>query len=223
MAAPFFMPAAGQSPGMPGILASPTIPGCVFDTSGDVQKKRDRPESPVSFGSECKEKMKKENIILIGMPGAGKSSIGVILAKALGYEFVDTDLVIQAREGCLLCEIIEKKGEKRFLEIENEVNAELDVKKCVIAPGGSVIYGIEAMEHFREIGTIVYLELPYEDLKKRLGNLKGRGVVLKEGQSLKELYEERTRLYEKYADLTISEKDRDIEATLQAILDELEM
>lgn len=176
---------------------------------------------PVSWGYTGK--MKKENIILIGMPGAGKSSIGVILAKALGYEFVDTDLVIQAREGCLLCEIIEKKGEKRFLEIENEVNAELDVKKCVIAPGGSVIYGIEAMEHFQEIGTIVYLELPYEDLKKRLGNLKGRGVVLKEGQSLKELYEERTRLYETYADITISEKNRDIEATLQAILDELGM
>lgn len=189
--------------------------------AGDETKAGGTRKQPVSCGDTGK--MKKENIILIGMPGAGKSSIGVILAKALGYEFVDTDLVIQAREGCLLCEIIEKKGEKRFLEIENEVNAELDVKKCVIAPGGSVIYGIEAMEHFQEIGTIVYLELPYEDLKKRLGNLKGRGVVLKEGQSLKELYEERTRLYEKYADFTISEKNRDIEATLQAILDELGM
>lgn len=165
--------------------------------------------------------MNRENIVLIGMPGAGKSSIGVILAKALGYEFVDTDLLIQAREGRLLCEIIAEEGEKRFLEIENEVNAGLKVKKCVIAPGGSVIYGIEAMEHLKEIGTVVYLELPYEALKKRLGNLKGRGVVLKEGQSLKELYEERTRLYETYADLTISEKGRDIEATLQAILDEL--
>lgn len=167
--------------------------------------------------------MNKENIILIGMPGAGKSSIGVILAKALGYEFLDTDLVIQAREGCLLCEIIAKEGEQRFLEIENEVNAAVDAKKCVIAPGGSVIYGIEAMEHFREIGTIVYLKLPYEDLKRRLGNLKGRGVVLKEGQTLRELYDERTQLYEKYADVTVSEKDRDIEATLQAILDELNM
>ena len=167
--------------------------------------------------------MNKENIILIGMPGVGKSSIGVNLAKTLGYEFVDTDLLIQAREGCLLCEIIAKAGEKRFLEIENEVNAGLHVKRCVIAPGGSVIYGIEAMKHFQEIGTIVYLKLPYEDLKKRLGNLKGRGVVLKEGQTLKELYEERTRLYEQYADLTISEKGRDIEATLQAIRDELKM
>ena len=125
--------------------------------------------------------MKKENIILIGMPGAGKSSIGVVLAKAIGYEFVDTDLLIQAREGCLLSEIIEKEGRERFVEIENEVNAGLDVKRCVIAPGGSVIYGIEAMKHFQEIGTIVYLKLSYEDLAKRLGNLKGRGVVLKEG------------------------------------------
>lgn len=167
--------------------------------------------------------MKKENIILIGMPGAGKSSIGVVLAKAIGYEFVDTDLLIQAREGCLLSEIIEKEGRERFVEIENEVNAGLDVKRCVIAPGGSVIYGIEAMKHFQEIGTIVYLKLSYEDLAKRLGNLKGRGVVLKEGQTLKDLYEERTSLYETYADLTISEKNRGIEETLQAIRDELNM
>lgn len=167
--------------------------------------------------------MKKENIVLIGMPGAGKSSIGVVLAKAIGYKFVDTDLLIQAREGCLLSEIIEKEGRERFVEIENEVNAGLDVKRCVIAPGGSVIYGIEAMKHFQEIGTIVYLKLSYEDLAKRLGNLKGRGVVLKEGQTLKDLYEERTSLYEKYADLTISEKNRGIEETLQAIRDELNM
>lgn len=167
--------------------------------------------------------MKKENIVLIGMPGAGKSSIGVVLAKAIGYEFVDTDLLIQAREGCLLSEIIEKEGRERFVEIENEVNAGLDVKRCVIAPGGSVIYGIEAMKHFQEIGTIVYLKLSYEDLAKRLGNLKGRGVVLKEGQTLKDLYEERTCLYEKYADFTISEKNRGIEETLQAIRDELNM
>lgn len=167
--------------------------------------------------------MKKENIVLIGMPGAGKSSIGVVLAKAIGYEFVDTDLLIQAREGCLLSEIIEKEGRERFVEIENEVNAGLDVKRCVIAPGGSVIYGIEAMKHFQEIGTIVYLKLSYEDLAKRLGNLKGRGVVLKEGQTLKDLYEERTSLYETYADLTISEKNRGIEETLQAIRDELNM
>ena len=118
------------------------------------------------------------------MPGAGKSSVGVILAKVLGYEFIDTDLVIQHREKRLLREIIADEGNEGFLAIENEVNATLEADKSVIAPGGSAIYGKEAMEHFKEIGTIVYLKLSYEDLAKRLGNLKGRGVVLKEGQTL---------------------------------------
>lgn len=127
--------------------------------------------------------MKKRNIILIGMPGAGKSSVGVILAKALGYEFIDTDLVIQHREKRLLREIIADEGNEGFLAIENEVNATLEADESVIAPGGSAIYGKEAMEHFKEIGTIVYLKLSYEDLAKRLGNLKGRGVVLKQGRS----------------------------------------
>ena len=166
--------------------------------------------------------MKKENIILIGMPGAGKSSIGVVLAKAIGYEFVDTDLLIQAREGCLLSEIIEKEGRERFVEIENEVNAGLDVKRCVIAPGGSVIYGIEAMKHFQEIGTIVYLKLSYEDLAKRLGNLKGRGVVLKEGQTLKDLYEERTCLYEKYADFILECDRKSIRTIVEELAEALE-
>ena len=125
------------------------------------------------------------------MPGAGKSSVGVILAKVLGYEFIDTDLVIQHREKRLLREIIADEGNEGFLAIENEVNATLEADKSVIAPGGSAIYGKEAMEHFKEIGTIVYLKLSYEDLAKRLGNLKGRGVVLKEGQTLKDLYDER--------------------------------
>lgn len=167
--------------------------------------------------------LNKRNIILIGMPGVGKSSIGVILAKTLGYEFVDTDLVIQKKENRLLREIIAEEGDERFLEIENEVNATLEADRCVIAPGGSVIYGQEAMEHFQKIGTIVYLKLSYEELKKRLGNLKGRGVVLKEGQTLQELYEERVCLYEKYADLVVDEENKDIEATLQAIRDELGM
>ena len=129
--------------------------------------------------------MNKRNIILIGMPGAGKSSVGVILAKVLGYEFIDTDLVIQHREKRLLREIIADEGNEGFLAIENEVNATLEADKSVIAPGGSAIYGKEAMEHFKEIGTIVYLKLSYEDLAKRLGNLKGRGVVLKRARRSK--------------------------------------
>ena len=152
--------------------------------------------------------MKKRNIILIGMPGAGKSSVGVILAKALGYEFIDTDLVIQHREKRLLREIIADEGNEGFLAIENEVNATLEADESVIAPGGSAIYGKEAMEHFKEIGIIVYLKLSYEDLAKRLGNLKGRGVVLKEGQTLKDLYDERSKLYEQYAEITVDESGK---------------
>ena len=151
------------------------------------------------------------------MPGAGKSSVGVILAKVLGYEFIDTDLVIQHREKRLLREIIADEGNEGFLAIENEVNATLEANKSVIAPGGSAIYGKEAMEHFKEIGTIVYLKLSYEDLAKRLGNLKGRGVVLKEGQTLKDLYDERSKLYEQYAEITVDESGRDIQGTILAL------
>ena len=163
--------------------------------------------------------MNKQNIILIGMPGAGKSSVGVILAKVLGYEFIDTDLVIQHREKRLLREIIADEGNEGFLAIENEVNATLEA----IAPGGSAIYGKEAMEHFKEIGTIVYLKLSYEDLAKRLGNLKGRGVVLKEGQTLKDLYDERSKLYEQYAEITVDESGRDIQGTILALREQIGM
>ena len=167
--------------------------------------------------------MKKRNIILIGMPGAGKSSVGVILAKALGYEFIDTDLVIQHREKRLLREIIADEGNEGFLANENEVNATLEADESVIAPGGSAIYGKEAMEHFKEIGTIVYLKLSYEDLAKRLGNLKGRGVVLKEGQTLKDLYDERSKLYEQYAEITVDESGKDIQGTILALREQIGM
>ena len=155
------------------------------------------------------------------MPGAGKSSVGVILAKVLGYEFIDTDLVIQHREKRLLREIIADEGNEGFLA--NEVNATLEADKSVIAPGGSAIYGKEAMEHFKEIGTIVYLKLSYEDLAKRLGNLKGRGVVLKEGQTLKDLYDERSKLYEQYAEITVDESGRDIQGTILALREQIGM
>ncbi len=162
-----------------------------------------------------------KNIVLIGMPGAGKSTIGVILAKVLGYNFVDTDLVIQEKEKKLLSEIIEEKGLEGFIEIENRVNSEISVQKCVIATGGSVIYGKEAMEHLSEIGTIVYIKLNYKTLKKRLGNIKQRGVVLKEGQDLKSLFDERCPLYEKYSDLTVNAEKLDVEETLEKVLKRL--
>lgn len=166
--------------------------------------------------------MKKQNIVLIGMPGSGKSTVGVILAKVTGYEFVDADLLIQKAEKRLLREIIAQEGQEGFLKIENRVNASIETEKTVIATGGSVVYCEEAMEHLKEIGTVVYLKLDYPVLRRRLGNLKGRGVVLKEGQTLKDLYEERVPLYEKYADITVDEEKLDVEGTLQKILDSLD-
>ncbi len=163
--------------------------------------------------------MNKKNIILIGMPGVGKSTIGVILAKVLGYQFVDSDLVIQKEEGKLLKEIIAEVGPEGFIEVENRINASLDVTNSIVATGGSVVYGKEAMEHLREIGTVVYLALPFEEINKRLSDIKGRGVVLKAGQTLKDLYEERTVLYEKYADVRIDETGLNVEETINAILE----
>ncbi|MCM1568413.1 MAG: shikimate kinase [Roseburia sp.] len=144
-----------------------------------------------------------KNIVLIGMPGVGKSTVGVVLAKRLGYCFVDSDLVIQERYGRLLHELIEEKGVEGFLEIENEVNASLNPERAVIATGGSAIYGQKAMEHLRSIGRVVYLRLPYMEIRERLGDLNARGVTLHPGQSLMDLYEERIPLYEAYADVVI--------------------
>ena len=159
------------------------------------------------------------NVTLIGMPGSGKSTIGVILAKALGYQFLDTDLVIQKQEKRKLSQIIDQEGPERFKEIENKVNASVDVTETVIAPGGSVIYCEEAMKHLRSIGKVVYLKISLESLSKRLGNLRGRGVLLKEGQTLKDLYEERVPLYEKYADIVVDEEGKDLEESLAAVLE----
>lgn len=147
----------------------------------------------------------KRNVTLIGMPASGKSTVGVLLAKRLGYSFVDCDILIQEQEGRLLKEIIAQEGMEGFMAVENRVNAGLHVKSSVIAPGGSVIYGKEAMEHLKEISTIVYLKLSYEEVKSRLGNLVDRGVVLKDGMTLLDLYNERVPYYEKYADITIDE------------------
>ena len=166
-------------------------------------------------------KSNKDNIVLIGMPGVGKSTVGVILAKVLGYQFVDADLVIQQQEGKLLCEIIEEVGTEGFIEVENRVNASLNVTHSIIATGGSVVYGKEAMEHLQSIGRVVYLKVSYETLEKRLADIKGRGVVLKEGQDLKALFEERSPLYEKYADIEISEGTLGVEQTVEKIIENL--
>lgn len=161
--------------------------------------------------------MRKEVVTLIGMPGAGKSTVGVVLAKVLGYRFVDSDMEIQERTGKLLHELISELGDDGFLELENRVNAGLSPRRAVIATGGSVVYGKEAMEHLREISTVVYLKLGLESLKERLGDLHERGVVLKEGQTLKDLLMERSPLYERYAHLVIDAETLDIRGVVRTV------
>ena len=162
------------------------------------------------------------NIILIGMPGSGKSSLGVVLAKKIGFGFIDSDLVIQQREGMTLERIIEKHGDAGFIQIENEVNCSISPHHTVIATGGSAVYGKEAMEHLRQIGTVIYLKLDYADIDRRLSDIKGRGVVLKDGQTLKDLYDERVVLYEKYADITIAEDGLNVEQTIEKIVAQIQ-
>lgn len=154
-----------------------------------------------------------KNIILIGMPGCGKSTVGVILAKIMGYSFLDSDLLIQEKDGRLLSEIIAQEGLDGFNKIENKINASIDVSRSVIATGGSVIYGKEAMKHFKKIGIVVYIRLPYEEIANRLGDLTQRGVSIKEGQTLFDLYNERIPLYEKYADVIVDENGMEIPET----------
>ena len=152
----------------------------------------------------------KSNIVLIGMPGVGKSTIGVVLAKNLGCHFMDSDIVIQQQTGKLLHEIITEKGLDGFLQTEDEVNAGIDAEKTVIATGGSAVFGKHAMQHLAENGTIIYLSLPYEQIEERLGDLHKRGVALRENQTLYDIYQERIPLYEKYADLIIDCQQKSI-------------
>ena len=159
-----------------------------------------------------------KNIILIGMPGAGKSTVGVVLAKKLGYAFMDADLVIQVREGKLLHEIISEQGVEGFWQVEEEVNESILTERTVIATGGSAVYGDRAMTHYKGIGKVVYLALPLEDIRERLGNLDERGVTLREGQDLAALYEERIPLYEKYADITINCEKLSIREVVEKIV-----
>ena len=148
--------------------------------------------------------MKKDNIVLIGMPGSGRSTIGVVLAKRLGYDFVDSDLVIQGAYHKTLEQLIEENGDAGFIQIENDINKSLEYTKTVIATGGSVVYGSEAMKHLKSIGTIVYLKVSEADLNERLGSLKERGVVSNGKTTVKEIFDDRRALYEKYAEITVN-------------------
>ena len=144
-----------------------------------------------------------QNLILIGMPGCGKSTVGVVLAKALGLDFIDSDLVIQREMGAKLSQLIDRHGDEGFRAIENRINASLTVTDSIIATGGSVVYGEDAMRHLKEIGTIIYLKLSCEAIEDRLGDLHARGVTIKPGWTLRDLYNERVPLYEKWADITV--------------------
>ena len=165
-----------------------------------------------------REQKKADNVTLIGMPAAGKSTVGVLLAKRLGYSFVDVDIVIQEQEKRLLKEIIAQEGMDGFMAVENRVNAALQAEQSVIAPGGSVIYGREAMQHFKKIGTVVYLKLSCASIAERLGDLKERGVTLREGQTLAQLYDERVPLYERYADVTVDCENKSIREIVAEIV-----
>lgn len=145
----------------------------------------------------------KSNIVLIGMPAAGKSTIGVLLAKSYLKAFVDTDLIIQSKYSCALSDIIENEGTDAFLKIENDVIYSTEYNHSVIATGGSAVYGKQAMEHLKNDGVVVYLKISLNEIEKRIGNIKTRGVAMKNGSDLATVYKEREPLYEKYADITV--------------------
>lgn len=162
-----------------------------------------------------------KNIVLIGMPGAGKSTVGVILAKVIGFNFIDSDLLIQEQEKCLLSEIISREGLDGFIRIENQVNCDIRTENTIIATGGSIIYCPEAMEHLKQIGIVVYIQLSYETIENRLGNIKQRGVALREGQTLHSLYEERCPFYEKYAQIIIEGDGLGMEELMEKIIEKV--
>ncbi len=161
------------------------------------------------------------NIVLIGMPGCGKSTVGVLLAKALQMDFVDTDIVLQQQQGKKLQEILDQIGNDAFLKLEEDCVRGLDYDHTVIATGGSVVYGKSAMRHLHENGLVVYIQLPYDEIERRLSNLATRGVTLKKGQTLRNLYDERIPLYEAEADYVFEAEKGDVQKTVVDLAQQL--
>ncbi len=156
-----------------------------------------------------------KNIILIGMPGSGKSTLGVVLAKKLGYKFIDSDLLIQEKYGKTLERLIEEYGDAGFIKLENDVNRGIEAEHTVIATGGSAVYGSEAMEHFKRTGTVIYLEVSESELEERVGSLKERGVVSNGKTSVEEIFADRKNLYRKYADITFNQNGKKIRESVE--------
>lgn len=165
--------------------------------------------------------MQDKNLIIIGMPGAGKSTLGVILAKTLGWKFCDTDLVIQDMTGRLLQDIIDTEGIESFKTIEERAVLSLRCHRTVIATGGSVVFSKRAMEHLKSGGIILYLRISFDEMVRRLDNITTRGIVLAAGETLPEMYRERIPLYERYADITIECSDNHFENVIGTVLEEL--
>ena len=145
----------------------------------------------------------EKNIILIGMPGSGKSTVGVLLAKWMGMDFIDTDILIQKASGQMLYQMIEEKGIEAFIKAEEDILKSIQCRHSIVATGGSAVYGPEAMAHMAQLGSRVYLKLSSEIIEGRIGNLSTRGVVIREGETIVDLYKERAPLYERYADITV--------------------
>ena len=158
-----------------------------------------------------------ENIVLIGMPGAGKSTVGVVLAKQLGMDFLDTDLLIQKQERQTLQELIDSRGNNAFREVENRTLSAVAATQTVIATGGSAIYGDEAMRHLGENGVIVFLQMPLPGIRRRLGNASRRGIAMEKGQTLESLFAERDSLYRKWADVVVCVQDRTIQEAAEEV------
>lgn len=163
------------------------------------------------------------NITLIGMPGCGKSTCGILAAKLLCMSFLDTDLLIQQNEGCKLQDIINNKGADYFALAEENAITSLYTRNCVIATGGSAVYSDKAMRHLKEDGIVVYLKISFSGMKSRIKNLSTRGILLGENETLQDMYNKRAALYEKYADVTVECNGKDsIEKTVTKICAEIE-
>lgn len=163
--------------------------------------------------------MENNSIILIGMPGCGKSTVGVLLAKAMLYSFLDTDLLIQQKENKPLQELVNTLGVDGFCKIEEAVVTALDhMERAVIATGGSVVYSEDAMRHLSEMGKIVYLKLGVTEIIRRVKNIKTRGIAMHRGQTLETLYKERVPLYEKYADITVECNSLSVEESVSRVM-----